>query len=121
MGQEPNKFHVSDDGKVYIINPDGTATEYGTVVKSVNQGNKSKRIVSPAIKWIFIVFILGVSFLTFGAYFDVENSMGWDSDSSLYALLCGVRYLMGICGCLIACVALLAFVVFRLVKQRISD
>lgn len=29
MGQQPNKYHVTDDGKVFRINPDGSFTEMG--------------------------------------------------------------------------------------------
>lgn len=41
MGQENPKYHVSDDGKVFIVNDDGTTTEYGRVVPE--KGKKSVR------------------------------------------------------------------------------
>lgn len=31
MGQQPNKYHISDDGKVYRINEDGSFTSVGNI------------------------------------------------------------------------------------------
>ncbi len=31
MGQQPNKYHISDDGKIYRVNDDGSFTSMGSV------------------------------------------------------------------------------------------
>ena len=37
MGQQPNKYHISDDGKVYQIQKDGSVTEKGQIDVLLNQ------------------------------------------------------------------------------------
>ncbi len=67
MGQENPKFHVSDDGKVFVVNDDGTTTEYGRVVPG-----KEKRPRKPIpcfVLWIVaIVLLTGVSFCSVFKY-----------------------------------------------------
>lgn len=42
MGQQPNKYHISDDGKIYRINEDGSFTELGNAndLNTPKEGNK---------------------------------------------------------------------------------
>ncbi len=63
MGQENPKYHVSDDGKVFIVNDDGTTTEYGRVVPEKRKEKRPRKPI-PCIVWriVAIVFLIVVSF-----------------------------------------------------------
>lgn len=56
MGQENPKFHVSDDGKVFVVNDDGTTTEYGRVVK------RPPRPIPNFVLWLIAILSLVVAF-----------------------------------------------------------
>lgn len=63
MGQENPKFHVSDDGKVFVVNDDGTATEYGRVVPKKKKEKHPRKPIPCIVWWIVaIVLLAGVSF-----------------------------------------------------------
>lgn len=63
MGQENPKYHVSDDGKVFIVNDDGTTTEYGRVVPEKRKEKRPRKPIPCIIWWIVtIVFLIVVSF-----------------------------------------------------------
>lgn len=42
MGQEPKKYHVTDDGKIYRVNEDGSFTEMGNVEDSASAKDKNR-------------------------------------------------------------------------------
>lgn len=43
MGQVQNKYHISDDGKVYKVNDDGSFTSMGNVENLANTSENNKR------------------------------------------------------------------------------
>lgn len=57
MGQQPKKYHISDDGKVYRVNDDGSFTELGNIEESfsntqnnpVTEPDKSSATAPPPV------------------------------------------------------------------------
>lgn len=56
MGQERPKYHVTDEGKVFVVNDDGTTTEYGRVVK------RHPRPIPNFVLWLIAIPSLVVAF-----------------------------------------------------------
>lgn len=56
MGQERPKYHVTDDGKVFVVNDDGTTTKYGRVVK------RPPRPIPNFVLWLIAILSLVVAF-----------------------------------------------------------
>lgn len=86
MGQEPKKYHVSDDGKVYRVNEDGSFTELGNAENlpgtgdsgMITQSNTSVEIVSPKRGWFarwgkYAVAIIGF-FVGIGLFVVSQNN-----------------------------------------------
>ena len=48
MGQQPNKFHISDDGKIFQIQKDGSITEKGQIDVLLNQSSSNPK---PNVKY----------------------------------------------------------------------
>ncbi len=79
MGQEQPKYHVVDDGKVFVVNDDGTSTEYGYVLK------RRRMLIPNYVVWfiailsgVVVVFGSAMSLLSFGRISD------WNSDVAYY-------------------------------------
>lgn len=63
MGQERPKYHVTDEGKVFVVNDDGTTTEYGRVVPEKRKEKRPRKPIPCIVWWIVaIVFLIVVSF-----------------------------------------------------------
>lgn len=79
MGQEQPKYHVADDGKVFVVNDDGTSTEYGYVLK------RRRMLIPNYVVWfiailsgVVVVFGSAMSLLSFGRISD------WKFDDAYY-------------------------------------
>lgn len=118
MGQEQPKYHVTDDGKVFVVNDDGTTTEYGHIVPKYEESMNPHKPIPRFVWWVVAILVLGVAALCTWAYFDVEESYSYETG---YALLCGIRYLLGVCGALAILVIVLAWSIHRLSKQNGED
>ena len=118
MGQEQPKYHVTDDGKVFVINDDGTTTKYGRIVPEKEEVRRPRKPIPRFVWWAVAILVLGVAALCTWAYFDVEESYSYETE---YALLCGIRYLLGVCGALATLVVVLAWSIHRLSKQNGDD
>lgn len=97
MDQQPNKYHISDDGKVYRVNEDGSFTSMGNVENigmseksdplrfSINDKSVSKKQKTPhrSKKTIFIfLLIIGLFIFGCGLYFiSNSNQISYTSDS----------------------------------------
>lgn len=57
MGQEQPKYHVTDDGKVFVINEDGTTTKYGRIVPEKEEVRRPRKPI-PCIVWWIVAIIL---------------------------------------------------------------
>lgn len=118
MGQGQPKYHVTDDGKVFVVNEDGTTTEYGQIVPKYEESTYSRKPIPRFVWWVVVILVLGVAALCIWAYFDVEESYWYETE---YTLLCGIRYLLGVCGALAILVIILAWSIHRLSKQNGED
>lgn len=118
MGQEQQKYHVTDDGKIFVINDDGTTTKYGRIVPEYEESTNPHKPIPCFVWWIVAILVFCEAALCIWAYFDVEESY-WSGPE--YALLCGNRYLLGVCGALATLVVVLAWSIHRLSKQNGED
>lgn len=84
MGQEPKKYHISDDGKIYEVKSDGSVNALGHI-SQLHDGNSEPVDPKPTVivkhsklPWI-IVIIFAASSLIFGywAYLFHEDKDGW--------------------------------------------
>lgn len=101
MGQENPKYHVSDDGKVFIVNDDGTTTEYGRVVK------RPPRPIQNFVLWLIAILSLVVAF----------GLVSWlIGESDIYYNYKGI-----IIPCLLLLVLVLAGCVIRLNSKILAD
>lgn len=63
MGQERPKYHVTDDGKVFVVNDDGTTTEYGRIVPEKEKAKHPRKPIPSFVWWIVsIALLVGVAF-----------------------------------------------------------
>lgn len=122
MGQKPGKYHVTDDGKVFIINEDGTFSVYGCIqpntsgkFKSGSFGSFNKKIWRCAV---LLLIVLTISII--GIWYKIEDGIFFYDiyDGMNNLLLNSVRYLLGIC---IVFVFMFAYVLYALRRYNGSD
>lgn len=63
MGQEYPKYHVTDEGKVFVVNDDGSTTEYGRIVPEKKKAKRPRKPIPSFVLWIVsIVLLVGVAY-----------------------------------------------------------
>lgn len=117
MGQEQPEYHVTDEGKVFVVNDDGTSTEYGYVVKYRHM------LIPNYVVWfiailsgVVVVFGSAMSLLSFGRIFD------WNSDDAYYTYYYNYYYICDtvFTPCLMLLVLILAGCVIRLYRKALT-
>ncbi len=71
MGQGQPKYHVTDDGKVFVINEDGTTTKYGRIVSEKEEVRHPRKPIPCIVWWIVAIILIagGVAlFILVGEY-----------------------------------------------------
>lgn len=58
MGQERPKYHVTDDGKVFFVNADGTTTKYGRIVPEMEEARRPRKPIPCFVWWIVAILLL---------------------------------------------------------------
>ncbi len=72
MGQEYPKYHVTDEGKVFVVNDDGSTTEYGRIVPEKKKAKRPRKPIPSFVLWIVsIVFLVVVAYCVVFRY-DIE-------------------------------------------------
>lgn len=86
MGQQPNKYHISDDGKVYQIQKDGSITEICQIDVLLNQStSKPKSDVNFLTKnWVWRCVFGGVLLALLISAFGEERFYRYDFTKSLH-------------------------------------
>lgn len=114
MGQEQPKYHVADDGKVFVVNDDGTSTEYGYVLK------RRRMLIPNYVVWfiailsgVVVVFGSAMSLLSFGRISD------WEFDDAYYTYYYN-NYEAVFTPCLMLLVLILAGCVIRLYRKALT-
>lgn len=92
MGQQTNKYHISDNGKVYRINDDGSFTECEIVPKpeinnisNADSNKPNSKVKKSIIISIFTAVLIGIS-LTVGYCLSFDNDISvvdFNKDESL--------------------------------------
>lgn len=78
MGQEYPKYHVTDEGKVFVVNDDGSTTEYGRIVPEKKKAKRPRKPIPSFVWWIVsIVFSVEVAFFIEFSYFDSLGALSW--------------------------------------------
>ena len=79
MGQEQPKYHVTDDGKVFVVNEDGTTTKYGHIVPEKEEVRRLRKPIPCIVWWIVAIVLIAGGFALFilvGEY----NGFGYPDD-----------------------------------------
>lgn len=58
MGQEYPKYHVTDEGKVFVVNDDGSTTEYGRIVPEKKKAKRPRKPIPSFVLWIVSILLL---------------------------------------------------------------
>lgn len=116
MGQEQPEYHVTDEGKVFVVNDDGTSTEYGYVVKYRHM------LIPNYVVWfiailsgVVVVFGSAMSLLSFGRISDWNSNVDYDTYYTYYYI-----YDTVFTPCLMLLVLILAGCVIRLYRKALT-
>lgn len=113
MGQENPKFHVSDDGKVFVVNDDGTTTEYGRIVPEKEKVKHPRKPIPSFVWWIVsIVLLVGVAYCVAFRY-KIEFMIEYCDDYT-YRIVDSLEPLSWFCIALMMLVLILLGCVIRL-------
>ena len=116
MGQLPNKYHVTDDGKVFVINPDGSTSEYGYIQQDGRRKRRPKvtHSLNIAIWVIECILLIGLMTYIIGSWYYIEDMVFYyDIHAFGYVLLKSVRCLFVICIVMTLIIAYLFFALKR--------
>lgn len=118
MGQLPNKYHVTNDGKVFVINPDGSTSECGHIQQDIHRKRKPKVTHSLNIAmWVVeCISLIGLIAYIISSWYYIEDMVFYyDIHAFGYVLLKSVRCLFVIC---IVMTLIIAYLLFALKKFR---
>lgn len=94
MGQTQNKYHITDDGKIYRINDDGSFSEVGDVEAKSNGkklGNNEPKTIKDWLRenWLFALSLLFTFVWFCMAYTNREywSNQEFDGQGSWYEVL----------------------------------
>ncbi len=120
MGQEQPEYHVTDEGKVFVVNDDGTSTEYGYVVKY------RRMLIPNYVVWfiailsgVVVVFGSAMSLLSFGRISDWNSDVAY-YDYCTYYYNYYYNYDTVFTPCLMLLVLILAGCVIRLYRKALT-
>lgn len=114
MGQERPKYHVTDDGKVFVVNDDGTTTEYGRIVPEKEKVKHPRKPIPSFVWWIVsIVFLVVVAYCVVFRY-DIEFMIKYMDHYTTDAIVNSLEPLSWFCIGLMLLVLILLGCVIRL-------
>lgn len=114
MGQEYPKYHVTDEGKVFVVNDDGSTTEYGRIVPEKKKAKRPRKPIPSFGLWIVsIVFLVVVAYCVVFRY-DIEFMIKYMDHYTTDAIVNSLEPLSWFCIGLMLLVLILLGCVIRL-------